>query len=143
MAHSEIPAEKIKAFSDTDYRLGQGMGLITLRIDTQAEALLRLYASAGCACGVFITAYSPWGKDQGLRANEAAHARLGEELAALAPGRVIDGVGADPTGNWPEEKSFFALGVDLDAARGLGMRYQQDAIVWAGEDAVPKLILLR
>ena len=29
------------------------------------------------------------------------------------------------------------------AARNLGTRYRQDAIVWAGADAVPKLILLR
>lgn len=143
LAHSEIPAEKIKAYRDTDYRLGQGIDLITLRIDTHAEALSRLYASSGCACGVFITAYNPLGKDQSLKANEAAHACLSEELKALAPGRVIEGAGADPTGDWPEEKSFFALGVDLDAARDLGIRYKQNAIVWAGEDAVPKLMLLR
>jgi len=42
-----------------------------------------------------------------------------------------------------EEKSFFALGVDLETAKNLGICYQQNAIVWAGADAVPKLILLR
>lgn len=143
LTHSEIPAEKIKAYLDTHYRFGQGIDLITLRIDTHAEALSRLCASSGCACGVFITAYNPLGQSQYINANQAAHARLGIELEALAPGRVIEGAGADPTGEWPEEKSFFALGVDLDAARELGIRYKQDAIVWVGKDAVPRLILLR
>lgn len=138
----EIPTEKIKAYLDTDYRLGQGLDSITLRIDTRSEALSRLYASSGYTCGVFITAYNPYGQAQNLEANEAEHARLGAELNAMAI-EVIEGVGADPTGAWPEEKSFFALGVELEAARNLGIRYNQDAIVWAGRDAVPKLIFLR
>ena len=79
---------------------------------------------------------------QGIEANEAAHECLGTDLRALSA-RVIEGAGADPSGAWPEEKSFFALGVDLDGARNLGNRYMQDAIVWVGADAVPKLILLR
>lgn len=143
LKHSEIPPEKIKAYLDTHYRFGQGVDLTTLRIDMHAETLLQLYASSGCACGVFITAYNPYGDKLSSKANEVAHAHLGEELKTLAQGRVIDGAGADPTGDWPEEKSFFVLGVDLDAARELGIRYKQDAIVWVGEDAVPKLILLR
>ena len=30
-----------------------------------------------------------------------------------------------------------------ETARMLGVRYRQNAVVWAGEDAVPKLVLLR
>jgi hypothetical protein len=30
-----------------------------------------------------------------------------------------------------------------EAARILGKRWRQDAVVWVGEDAFPKLILLR
>ncbi len=143
LAHSEISADLIAAYRATDYRLGQGADAFTLRIDTYAGALSRLYALSRCTCGVFITAYNPFGKDQSLEANESAHTRLREELKVLAPGRVIEGAGADPTGDRPEEKSFFALGLDLNAARDLGSSYKQDAIVWVGEDAVPKLILLR
>ena len=68
--------------------------------------------------------------------------RLGRELRGLYP-IVIEGAGADPTGAWPPENSYFALGADLDAARAIGLRYRQDAVVWAGLDAVPQLILLR
>ena len=49
---------------------------------------------------------------------------LAKELKALEL-PVIEGAGADPTGDWPEEKSVFVLGVDLDAAEALGRRYQQ------------------
>ncbi|MDA1327189.1 MAG: DUF3293 domain-containing protein [Proteobacteria bacterium] len=103
---------------------------------------MRLFASTGCDCGVFITAFNPLGQAQSDETNEIVHSRLGTELKASAID-VIEGAGADPTGAWPEEKSFFALGVDLEAARDLGIRYKQDAIVWAGADAIAQLVLLR
>lgn len=142
LAHSKVPAEKIEAYRKTDYRFGRGLDAITLRIDVRSDALARLYASSGYTSGVFVTACNPFGQVQSRDANEAAHERLGVELAKLAR-KVIEGAGADPAGDWPEEKSFFGLGVDLECAKTLGVRYQQDAIVWVGEDAVPRLILLR
>ena len=142
LAHSQIQTDKITAYLAADYRFGHSLDLITLRINTRSDALARLYASSGYQCGVFLTAYNPLGQALTLEANEAAHARLGTELKALAI-EVIDGVGADPTGAWPEEKSFFALGVELEAARTLGIRYHQDAIVWVGRDAIPILVVLR
>jgi len=142
LAHSHIPTDKITAYRATDYRLGHGLDRITLRIGTRSDALARLYASSGYACGVFITAYNPLGQVRSHAVNEAAHARLGVELHALAI-EVMEGAGADPTGAWPEEKSVFALGVELEAARTLGIRYHQDAIVWVGRDAIPILVLLR
>ena len=142
MAHSDVPAEQVEAYRKTDYRFGRGLDVVTLHIDVRSDALARLYASVGHSCGVFITAYSPFSQPHSREDNEAAHVRLAAELKAL--GRpVIEGAGADPTGEWPKEKSFFVLGVDLDAAKALGIRHQQNAVVWAGEDAVPRLILLR
>lgn len=142
LAHSHIPTDKITAYRATDYRFDHGPDRITLHIGTQSDALARLYASSGYACGVFITAYNPLGHAHSLEANEAAHARLGAELNALAI-EVMEGAGADPTGAWPEEKSFFALGVELEAARTLGLRYHQDAIVWVGRNTIPILVVLR
>ncbi len=56
---------------------------------------------------------------------------------------AIEGEGEGPDGAWPAEKSLFVFGVDLETARMLGVRYRQNAVVWVGEDAVPKLVLLR
>ena len=142
LAQSEISAEKIEAYRKTDYRFGEGADAVILRVDLRSEELARLYSSSGFTCGAFVTAYNPYGTAQGIEANEAAHECLGTDLRALSA-RVIEGAGADPSGAWPEEKSYFALGIDLEAASTLGKRYRQDAIIWAGGDAIPKLILLR
>ena len=142
MTQTQIPAETIAAYLRTAYRFGRDAELITLRIDTRSDALAQLYASSGHRCGVFITASNPLGEAHSAAANEAARARLAAELDALKID-AIEGEGVDPGGGWPAEQSFFALGVDLHAARELGARHRQNAVVWAGEDAVPKLILLR
>ncbi len=139
---TQIPAEKIEAYLKTDYRFGEGIDAVTLRIDVRSEPLARLYAPSGITCGVFITAYNPLGQACDIETNDAANQSLAADLAALAT-RVVEGAGADPSGSWPEEKSFFAHGIELEVARSLGTRYRQDAIVWVGADAIPKLILLR
>jgi hypothetical protein len=137
-----IASEKIAAYRATRYRVGTGPEAFTLSIDTKSDALLRLYGTTGQTCGLFITAFNPFGQTQTAEANGAAHSRLGDYLRGLGH-HVIEGAGADPTGAWPEEMSFFALGIDEDTARQLASRFHQDAVVWAGPDAIPKLLLLR
>jgi hypothetical protein len=142
LTHSEIASDKIDAYQATHYRVGYGENAFSLRIGTRSEALLRLYEATKQTCGVFITAFNPYGTVQLDEVNEVAHARLGEHFRAIAP-HVIEGAGDDQIGVWPEEKSFFALGVNEDVARLLGNRFHQDAVVWTGPDAIPRLLLLR
>ena len=137
-----IAAHKIDAYRATHYRVGAGPGAFTLRINIPSNPLRRLYENTGHTCSVFITAFNPFGQQQSAHANDAAHARLGECLRALTP-HVFEGTGADPTGAWPHEKSYFALGMDKAAASELGAKFRQDAVVWAGPDTIPRLLLLR
>ena len=139
---TQVPPEKREAYRTTRYGFGSGPDAISLRIDLRSDALARLYAASGVDCGVFISACNPHGLAQDDAANAAAHARLGAELAAGA-GTLFEGAGVGAAGDWPAEPSWFALGVDLESARALGARLRQDAIVWAGPDAVPRLVLLR
>jgi hypothetical protein len=139
---SELSADKIDAYNATHYRVRAGDDGFTLRIGRRSPELSRLYHSSSQSCGVFITAFNPFGQIQGDAENETAHSRLGDDLRA-ASSWVIEGEGADAKGLWPAEKSYLALGVNEESARTLGKRWRQDAVVWVGEDASPKLIALR
>jgi len=139
---TEIGPEKLAAYRATHYRFGTGSVAVTMRIDVPCEELHRLYGDTGRTCGVFITGLNPFGQQQSEAANEAAHARLGQQLRALTR-HVFDGEGVDPGGDWPPEKSYFALGIDAAKARELGTDFNQDAVVWTGPDRVPLLLLLR
>jgi Protein of unknown function (DUF3293) len=142
MADASIAADKIAAYRATHYRVGSGPETFILFIDVGSCAVRRLYKKTGYSCGVFITAFNPFGQAQCVEANEVAQSRLEEDLRALGS-HIIAGVGANPSGTWPEETSVFALGIDKDTARQLGQRFHQDAVVWMGPDAIPQLLLLR
>jgi hypothetical protein len=114
-------------------------------VDQHSEPLSQLFTTSGHQCAAFITACNPFGVRQSSKANRAACARLRERLAQYAPQpkRIIEGVGLDSAGDWPGEESFLVLGLDLETSRALGREFHQNAIVWVGNDAIPRLILLR
>jgi Protein of unknown function (DUF3293) len=137
-----ITPDKLAAYRATQYRVGAGEDAITLRIGSVSGELQKLYVETGQNCCVFITAYNPFGQEQSADANRLAHSQLEKALRALRS-RTVGGVGADPGGAWPEEVSVLALGIDETTARQLGKRFKQDAVVWAGSDATPQLLVLR
>ena len=55
----------------------------------------------------------------------------------------IAGEGKHPVGDWPGEPSYLVFDLSLEAAKTLGRKFNQNAIVWCDLDAVPQLILLR
>lgn len=139
---TQIHPDKVRAYLATDYRLGQNEHDIILNIGVRSERLGALFASCGVACGAFLTAYNPRGAIQSDEANARGHAELADQLGDKGI-RSIEGSGSEEGTDWPCEKSWFALGLHLDPAKALGHHFDQDAIVWAGADAVPQLILLR
>ena len=142
MELTNISPEKIAAYNATHYKVGLGKDGFIMRIGEPSAGLRARYVAHAISCAVFITAFNPYGQDQSDNANDAAHARLQAAIMDLT-GLISEGAGADPTGVWPPEKSFLALGIDEDTAAQLGRTFHQDAVVWVGSDAVPKLLLLR
>ena len=139
---TQIHPDKVRAYLATDYRLGHIEHDITLNIGVRSARLAALFTSSGVACGAFLTAYNPRGAIQSDEANERGHAELASMLHDQGL-QTIEGSGSEEGTEWPAEKSYFALGLQLDAAKQIGRHFDQDAIVWVGADAVPQLILLR
>ena len=139
---TQIHPDKVRAYLATDYRLGHTEHDIILNIGVRSERLAALFTASGVACGAFLTAYNPRGAIQSDEANDRGHAELAAMLRDQAL-RSIEGSGSEEGTEWPAEKSYFALGLQLDAAKQIGRHFDQDAIVWVGADAVPQLILLR
>lgn len=152
MTRPEISAELVAAYRSTEYRVRLAAGFSTnsgcpfiLRVDQYSAPLSQLFSASGRRCAAFITACNPFSVSQSREANHAVCARLRDELIrhAAHPEQIIEGEGRDPSGAWPGGKSFLALGLDLETSQALGRKFGQNAIVWAGVDAVPLLILPR
>ena len=114
----------------------------TLRIGERSAVLAALYVRLGCDCAAFLTAWNPRGEVHDDAANDAAQAALQRDLAARGYA-CIPGVGEDPGGQWRGEDSVLAPAMGLAEAMLIADSFGQNALVWAGPDARPQLILRR
>ena len=138
---SEIPRKIIEAYLETEYHV-LGDPSFMLSIGVTSEPLGKLYKQTRTNCAVFITAWNPQSRDVDVATNKAKQAELAKELSQRSLA-CFDGIGRHPTGGWPEEPGFFVPGLSLEAAKKLGIKYGQNAVVWCGSDAVPELVTLR
>lgn len=138
---SRVDADTLKAYRETLYRVHGQFGF-TLRIGQPSPALLSVHQRHKVDCSAFLTACNPFSRSLDVAANAVRQAALGRELARRSLS-CLPGTGQHPSNGWPGEESFLALGLTLESAKALGTRFEQNALVWSGIDAVPRLILLR
>ncbi len=138
---SLISTDTIQAYRETDYCVSGDLPLV-LRINEYNKSLASLYKVNRANCCCYITACNPLGQI----ISDASNADRQSVLATDIQNRGLtffEGIGKHPSGEWPGEPSFLVLGIALEAAKSLANKYEQNAIVWCGSDAVPQLILLR
>lgn len=138
---STIDQALLRAYRETHY-IVDGTPPLVLRVDVFEPALAALHAQHGCTCSAFITACNPYSEATGPARNAQRQATLVAELHALGL-RTLDGCGRHPHNDWPAEASVLALGATLAVARSLAVRHEQNAFVWSGPEAIPRLVLLR
>ena len=139
---SEIPDELIQAYRAAHYRVLLPKTPFVLKVDTHSPELASLLKGSGLSSAAFITACNPFGRRAAENFNAKAQSSLKYDLLK-EDCRLWDGIGEDPQGLWPAEPSFLALGIGLESAKFLGERYAQNALLYCGPEALPKLILLR
>ena len=137
---SELDVSLVTAYRETEYQVTEGEPFV-LRVDELCPALLGLYRAKDVSCAAFITACNPFSRELPDADNAVRQTELAFELKRRSLS-YLEGVGQHPSGDWPGEPSFLALGLALEAAKSLGKVYEQNAIIWCGADAVPKLVLL-
>ena len=142
MRESQVSNDKIQAYLATDYGLHAGQHELILNIGIRCDLLSALLKIHSVVCGAFITAFNPRGTLQSDQDNEQAHRLLTSRIATLKLD-TVEGAGRGTDGRWPAEKSLFVLGISLTEARTIGIEFDQDAIVWVGDDCIPQLVLLR
>lgn len=142
MIQSVIAKDLIASYLCANYQIGTGPDSISLRIDQFSVPLAKLLISSGQSCAAIISAYNPHNLQLSNTKNLAAHESLRNFLDRHSYS-IIESLNTDSAGLGPAEKSFFVPGLDLNTAQTLGQQFDQNAIVWIGSDAIPRLILLR
>jgi len=136
-----IDPTTIQPYLETDYRVYSDLPF-TLLIGQANTDLLAAHMRNWVDCSAFLTACNPFSRAIDEDANRQLQQQLAKELTKRGL-TFVQGVGQHPSNNWPGEESFLVLGLNLEAAKTLGERFEQNAIVWNGPDGSPQLILLR
>jgi hypothetical protein len=136
-----IDAATLQAYRETEYRVALAPPLV-LRVGVREPGLAELYRRHGVAGAAFVTACNPRSRLLAPPDNALRNARLRRCLEAGGH-PFFEGVGEHPGGAWPGEPSFLVLGLSARAAKALGRRFDQNAILWCGADAMPQLRRLR
>ncbi len=131
----------IQAYRETDYMV-HAQPEFVLRIDQPCPALAAYYTRRRMTCACLITAWNPHSQPLSQAENQVRQAILEQELQQ-AGRQWMPAVGQHPTNGWPPEAGCFVEGMSEEAASEWGRAYEQNAVVWCGTDAVPRLVLLR
>lgn len=138
---SAIAPDLLGAYLETIYRVFSTPPF-DLRVGQRSLALADACHRSGVSCCAFVTACNPFSRYVSRTENLRRMEALRRDLSAR-DFRLIPGLGFHPTGKWPGEASFLVLGLTLRGAREVGENFGQNAVLWAGLDAKPELILLR
>jgi hypothetical protein len=140
-SESAIPAATINAYLAADYKVKAAEPFV-LNIGRASPELARCFKLERTDRATFITAWNPCGEPTADTENHAAQQKLLAAIKALGL-PYLDGEGRDPSGLWPGEPSLLVFGISLEAAKKLARQFRQNGFVYAGSDAIPRLILLR
>jgi hypothetical protein len=138
---SSISAELIRSYQQTDYIVLLEAQQFVLKIDIYSASLRDLHTEFHVTSSAFITAYNPRSKIYSQAQNVIWQDQLEKDLRS-AGFIIINGIGHDPDKQWPGEPAFLVIGISLNDARALGQKYEQNAIVYSQQDAIPKLEFL-
>lgn len=139
MRHTRLSPALQQAYRQALYRLDEGW---QLQVGMRQPLLLAGYARHGARCASYLTACNP----RGRLLSEAENKQRMQRLCLALDGQGwswTPGFGQDPQGKWPGEASVLVWGMDAPTARRWGQQWQQNAVLFCGAAAVPRLLWLR
>ena len=128
----------LSAYENTSFNVYQPK--IPIRIGVINKELDNLLLTNQCETYAFVTAYNPYSAlkshEENRKLNEALFRDLIDEY------QLFEGEGVGEDISWEPEKSFLVLGITLDDAKAIGVKYSQNAIVFGIIGEKPELLVL-
>lgn len=138
---STLDPQLLDAYRQTRYVVEDESPFV-LSIGEFSEPLAAVHRRFGAACSVYLTAYNPQSRIRSAAENRIAQQRLQSAIASRGL-PMLEGRGESVGGEWPPEASVLVPGMSQRDGLSLARTYAQNAIVVAGADAIPRLLLLR
>jgi Protein of unknown function (DUF3293) len=140
---TDLSRTLVNSYRVANYRvITSNSASFILKIKKKSSALEALMKKHNLFTAAYITAYNIHGKKTELHINIRAQKNLAGDVRRIGL-PFLEGFGEDTTGVWKKEPSFLILGITLEDAEALGVKYGQNAIVWMEDDYAPRLVFLR
>lgn len=130
-----------QAYRETHYII-RSHPAVVLYIGHPNTELLKLHKVWQVGCSTFITASNPRSQLLDPAENLQRQADLAVILSELGFPYVA-GQGCHPSNQWPPEESFWVPGMSATVGLKLAARFSQNAIVYAGGNAIPTLLFCK
>jgi hypothetical protein len=127
------------AYLNTDYHVDAPDAPFKLNIGCYSPELDQLHQKFGVSTSLYITAWNAFSDLLADEENNAKQQTLVADITDLGFD-IITGRGIAQSGDWPPEESIIVLGCDESTAITLSQKYQQNAVVFSDENAIPRLI---
>lgn len=125
-----------QAYRATDYCVTLPGGSEILHIDRCSPRLQDCLKGETLQTFAIISAYNPGSRLLDVVENQARHADL---LARLQAGVRHETRHVAHQGDWPDEYGVLIFGITETTATALGRTFGQNAILFGGADAIPRL----
>ena len=139
MQHDKIEESLIQAYKKTNYYVYYDSELIIINIGLKNQKLLKLFKDKKLTSASIITAYNPFSEIKTEEQNSLAQLKLKESIVDSNLS-FINAMGKDAQHKWPNEASYFIEDITKIEAKKLGKEFNQNAIVWIGENIMPELV---
>ena len=138
---TKINSVNIQSYKDANYHI-YDKPLFVINVGSKCSGLNKLYDKYGVSEAAVLTAYNPMSQ----KTSDHDNKRNNQQLELILKDQKLPFIRAEgicPDNKWPGEESFLVLGMKLNAAKELGKKFNQNAIVWSDQSAISQLILLR
>lgn len=133
-----LPQELVLAYSEARYHFNTDSKEIVLTIGEFSDELQEFLESNRYKTWAFISAYNPYSKQLSEQENIERHQLLKETLKDLSYS-FIEGQGGSVDQTW-SEPSLFIPDASLELAQSLGVRFEQNAILYGEKSYAPVII---
>tara|TARA_R110002167_G_scaffold55792_6_gene158402 strand:+ start:873 stop:1400 length:528 start_codon:yes stop_codon:yes gene_type:complete len=134
----ELPPALVQAYFEARYCFNADSKEIVLTIGNHSDELQEFLESNEYKTWAFISAYNPYSEELSDQENAKRQYLLKQTLEDLSYS-FIEGKGGSDDKSW-SEPSLFIPDVSIELAESLGVRFQQNAILY-GERGFAPLIL--
>lgn len=127
----------IEAYKNTKYKIFEPALTIEIgKLNQEIDNLLNEHKSHEWA---FITAYNPFSKVVSEEENKMRHNELKDLTRSY---KTFEGYGVGENPSWEPELSLFVIGITEDDASKIGIKFEQNAIVYGQINDAPRLLIL-